>query len=328
MTTGAYSPDWDQRRARLSDLRLQAALHRFVRGRLNGGDAEDVVQDTLADALEATRAPEDSTELRKWVFGIARRKVADLWKCRGRHAPLRDEEGVQPSDNEADAVDLVRWAQREIGDFPEDQRTLRWMVREGLFGETLASIAVESGLPAAQVRQRVSRLRRLLRSKWVIQLGLAAMTVVLLAVGWSTVVERPYEPVRPDGVAVRPDGVAVLDPRIQKATKLRSDAEAACSTGDWFMCEQSLDEAKALDPDGERATWVMRLRELLVRLRAPSPAPLPTTEHAPTAPKETPAPEAPPTKPMGTRSPAPECPCTQSDPMCGCLPGMGRSVVP
>ena len=321
MTTGAYSPDWDQRRARLSDLRLQAALHRFVRCRLNGGDAEDVVQDTLADALEATRAPEDSTELRKWVFGIARRKVADHWKRRGRHAPLRDDEGIQPSESEVDVVDLVRWAQREVGDHPEDQRTLRWMVREGLFGETLASIAAESGLPAAQVRQRVSRLRRALRSKWIVQLGLAAMTVVLLAIGWSTVVERPYEP-------VRPDGVAVLEPRIQDATKLRSDAEAACSTGDWFMCEQSLDEAKAVDPDGERADLVMRLRELIVRLRAPSPAPLPKTEPTPTAPpQETPAPEGTAITPMGSPPPAAECPCTESDPMCGCLPGMGRSVV-
>jgi DNA-directed RNA polymerase specialized sigma24 family protein len=322
MTTGAYSPEWDLRRARLGDLRLQAALHRFVRGRLKGGDAEDVVQDTLADALEATRAPEDSTELRKWVFGIARRKVADHWSRRGRHAPLRDEEGVQPSDGEVDAVDLVRWAQREIGEHPEDQRTLRWMVREGLFGETLASIAAESGLPAAQIRQRVSRLRRVLRSKWAVQLGLAALTVVLLAIGWSAVVERPYEP-------VRPDGVAVLDPRIPEATKLRNDAEAACSTEDWVGCERSLDEAKAIDPDGERAEWVMRLRNLIVRLRTSSPAPLPTTAPAPTAPpKKAPAPDETSTKSRGAPPPAPECPCTESDPMCGCLPGMGRSVVP
>jgi hypothetical protein len=46
-----------------------------------------------------------------------------------------------------------------------ERETLGWLVREHN-GEQLAEIAEEAGIPAPAVRQRVSRLRRLLRARW------------------------------------------------------------------------------------------------------------------------------------------------------------------
>lgn len=313
MTTQAILREPSIRRVTLGDDGLHRALARFVSRRLPSGEAEDVVQDTLADALAAACAPSDPTELRRWVFGIARRKVADhLARSPNRGVPPLEHDGAVAPRGELDAVDLVRWAKQEVGDDPENLRTLGWMVREGLFGETLSSIAEESGLPALRVRQRVSRLRRLLRDKWTAQVG-AVMAVTMLVLAWWVSREAAEHP--------DPDAKALVEPSPLRAVALRADAESACATGDWGRCEAWLDEARRIDPDGEATPLVVRLRQLL---RSVSPPPAPTASepiptdvpirHAPKRPAVTPASEEP-------------CVCPDYDPMCGCLPGMGRSIV-
>jgi hypothetical protein len=44
---------------------------------------------------------------------------------------------------------------------------------------------------------------------------------------------------------------------------LRKDAFEACGRGHWAECERKLDDAKALDPDGERDPDVRNARKLL-----------------------------------------------------------------
>jgi hypothetical protein len=59
---------------------------------------------------------------------------------------------------------------------------LEWVVREHL-GEQLQDIAKENELSSEQVRQRVSRLRRQLRTQWQTKTKLAMLLVVLCAGG-------------------------------------------------------------------------------------------------------------------------------------------------
>src|SRR5690606_6384166 len=71
----------------LSDPALRNALLRFVRSRVPASEAEDIVQSVLTDALSAARAPEEPEELRRWVHGIARNKIADYHRRAGRELP-------------------------------------------------------------------------------------------------------------------------------------------------------------------------------------------------------------------------------------------------
>jgi DNA-directed RNA polymerase specialized sigma24 family protein len=321
MVSHVLSPEPSVRQLRLSDHDLRQSLVRFASKKLPDGDAEDIVQDTLTDALAAPWVPEDPVELRKWVFGIARRKVADhIARLPRRHLSAREHDGIELPLGELDAIELVRWARSEVEGNPEDVRTLGWMVREGLFGDKLASIAVETGLPAARVRQRVSRLRRTLRQRWAAQVGFAIAVVVLAMAWWGGAPSAPSDSPQPD------DGVLLATPA-RRATSLRQRAEVSCRDRNWAACESNLDEAKTLDPDGERSERVVQLREMLERAVV---APRPTTSGDVSPPESLQQHQAP--KPHGSTSPSggatPPCVCPEYDPMCGCLPGMGRSVVP
>ena len=58
----------------------------------NVEDAEDLTAEVYSAALNCSRKPVD--QLRAWIFGIARRKVADLRRKSGAPAlPLEDAEG-------------------------------------------------------------------------------------------------------------------------------------------------------------------------------------------------------------------------------------------
>src|SRR5688572_22453602 len=74
----------EDRATRLADPALYHSVRNFVRGRVPKADVDDVVQTTLADALAAAGAPEHPEEFRRWVFGIAHNKVADVFRRRKR----------------------------------------------------------------------------------------------------------------------------------------------------------------------------------------------------------------------------------------------------
>lgn len=164
-------------REALSDPALRRSLAAMVRRRVPANDAEDVAQTILCDALAAPGIPTDPEDLRRFVAGIARHKVADFHR-RARRSPaqpeLQDELSVAPAPLEARAL-LSRIASSLAGaSSSREQETLEWLVREHA-GEQLQTIAAETGLPAPAVRQRVSRLRRVLRAQWAHALALLAV---------------------------------------------------------------------------------------------------------------------------------------------------------
>lgn len=52
--------------------------------------ADDVVQETLLAALQSAAVYEGKAELRTWLIGILKHKMADHWRRSAREAPLPD----------------------------------------------------------------------------------------------------------------------------------------------------------------------------------------------------------------------------------------------
>jgi RNA polymerase sigma factor (sigma-70 family) len=171
--------------ARLADPDLTARLSHFVRTRVPEDDVKDIVQATIADALAAHEHPDGDEDIVRWVFGICRHKLVDWFRRMRREVPrdLEASEDAAPAESApTSAMDLMRWARKELPPGKENEQTLEWMLREG-DGEKLESIAAEANVPAPRVRQRVSRLRRYYKKKWAAQAAaVAALLLVALAI--------------------------------------------------------------------------------------------------------------------------------------------------
>jgi len=186
--------------AKLADPSLTAALSHFVRARVPEPEVQDIVQSTLTEALDADQHPDGDEDIVRWVHGICRHKVVDWFRRARREVPRDLESGEEVPVAAAEsapqsAMDLLRWAQKELPAGEENEKTLEWMLREGE-GEKLENIAAEANVPAPRVRQRVSRLRRYYKARWAAQAAaLAALLLIALAIALS--LRRRHDEVAP-----------------------------------------------------------------------------------------------------------------------------------
>ncbi|WP_437728492.1 RNA polymerase sigma factor [Sorangium sp. So ce861] len=289
MTTEPSAPAMNP----LAEPGVRRALEEFVRRRVPSGEVDDVVQTVLCDALASPARPADPTELRRWLLGIARHKVADHHRRSFREtaAELPDLPVGPPP---VEARELARWAEEQAAANRDGRQTLSWMAREGE-GEKLESIAAEEQVPAARVRQRVSRMRRWMRERWLAELAaalaLAILAIVIVRLLRSTR-DLPEVAPLPEPLPTLPSAPPVeapspperLDP-LERARSLRAEALRACDEAAWRRCLDQLDEADRLDPRGGAAPDVAAARErALDGLRAPTdkpPAPRPIQEQLP-----------------------------------------------
>jgi len=255
------------------------ALAAVVRRRVPARDAEDVVQAVLLEALVSTGRPAEPAAARRWIWGVARNKVADYHR-RGRRETFEPPELIAPERHDG-ADDLLRWA---IGELPPDAdaaHTLAWLMREA-DGETLEEIARGAKLPADQVRQRVSRMRRMFRARWAVVA--AAMGLVALIAFLATRKNAPrVQRGTPGAPWLAPDNDATA--RLERGRGLRARALEACADAHWTECVRGLDDARALDPAGDNSDTVRAAREAARRaLRVRPTAPVPRAQpraHAP-----------------------------------------------
>ncbi len=293
----------------LGSPEIRRMLSEFVRRRVPEADADDVVQTVLVEALSSERMPEERTELRKWLTGVARHKIADLHRKRGRERPEELPE-IETSPPPVEEHEMVRWAEREAKKSSKDaDATLRWMAREGE-GDKLEHIAAEEKLPAATVRQRVSRMRRWMKERWLAELTAAAMLGILAFVVYRFVLSpKSVEVVREDAPTPGPSSPLppVAPSPIERAAELRKQALPLC-TSDARACLQKLDEAKRLDATGDAAPEVQAGRKEAERALAPQtsavPVPDPTAVPQSSAVPQSTTPSVPPTaRPTATSLP-------------------------
>jgi RNA polymerase sigma factor (sigma-70 family) len=201
---------------KLADPSLTAALSHFVRARVPEPEVQDIVQSTLTEALDAAQHPDEDEDIIRWVHGICRHKVIDWFRRARREVPRDLESGEEAPVAAAEsapqsAMDLLRWAQKELPAGEENEKTLEWMLREGE-GEKLETIAAEANVPAPRVRQRVSRLRRYYKARWAAQTAaLAALLLIALAIALS--LRRRHDEVAPaPGPSLGPTSMPTAPP--------------------------------------------------------------------------------------------------------------------
>jgi DNA-directed RNA polymerase specialized sigma24 family protein len=210
--------------ARLADPDLTARLSHFVRTRVPEDEVKDIVQSTITDALAAEEHPEGDEDIVRWVFGICRHKLVDWFRRMRREVPrdLEANEDAAPAESApTSAMDLMRWARKELPPGKENEQTLEWMLREGE-GEKLETIAADANVPAPRVRQRVSRLRRYYKKKWAAQAAaVAALLAVVLAIVFALrrkeqqqVAPRPEPSFVPSALPPAPVGPPEVPPSL------------------------------------------------------------------------------------------------------------------
>jgi DNA-directed RNA polymerase specialized sigma24 family protein len=215
-------------RRALADAGVRRRIEEIVRRRVRPDAVEDVLHQVACDALASHVAPEDPAEVPRWLFAVTRNKVADHHRTCGRRAEAPLDPGRlvgRPAPLEARS--LLRQVIADASRHPRGAETMRWIAREA-DGERLDEVAREAALPPATVRQRVSRMRRWLRKRWlheallVAAAGLVAVLVLCSRAPRATIpiVADPLDDPRATAAAalegqwrvVRVEPDAALDP--------------------------------------------------------------------------------------------------------------------
>ena len=256
MNTGSPSPlDGPA----LDDPALHAWLRSYVRRRVASDEADDLVQAILCAALEARQRPADATGLRRWLTGVARHLIARHYEA-SRSTRRGDDEAPEPEQAPPpfEERSLVRWAALQAEAVAHGPETLDWMAREGE-GEKLEAIAREAELPSARVRQRVSRLRRWMKGRYLAELALASSLALALAWLWTRREPKEAPKVLDDAPIASASATSPAEVG-EAARRQREAAGRLCERHDWAGCLEALDAAKGLDPAGDEAPAVRDLR--------------------------------------------------------------------
>ena len=263
---------------RVADARLKKALDGWIRGRVPRADAPDMVQNVLA-ALLAHAHPPDTVD---GLIALGRRMLQhDLIDHYRHRETVRGVEVCALDDQHAETVAPAAPAEAWDGfDVAKRARLVNALVARGQLtdadvevleradAEGYPALAAELGTTDQALRVRAHRKRALLRQGWAryAAYGSGLAVVVFLVVSfWD----------RPENVgAPNPGpGPAHHEPAApERAAALRAAASKACADSQWRDCLDRLDEARALDPAGDRAVQNLRdeARAALQPRQAPS----------------------------------------------------------
>ena len=295
----------------LADPELRRSLTRMARRGVPPQEVEDIVQEALTEALSAQVELREPRHLRGWLGGVIRHKVVDFHRRNRREILDTPPDPPLPPD-ERTAPDLLRWAEGNLPGGKSDQQTFEWLLREG-DGERLEEIARSEAMPAERVRQRVARLRRHLRERWAAELAAALAAACFGAIFWLLLrplppapIAAPLDPPRPRPAPEAP---------AHRAERLRRQALDRCSAGAHRDCLDGLEQAAALDPEGDRRPDVQEAR----RKATPS-LPLPPPSPPPSAPQGASRfGKVNPGRLTSDTAPSGRCICPKGDPLCSCF---------
>ena len=146
-------------------IQISGRLRAYLRRRMQSlpDEVEDLVQETLL-AVHLQRGTHDpSVPVSRWVLAIARHKLIDLWRRRGRREALHE-----PLDDVAEAALPAVWdelpVQRDLaallGGLPAAQQAAITLIK--LEGLSVAEASQRSGVSVAALKVQVHRgLKRL-----------------------------------------------------------------------------------------------------------------------------------------------------------------------
>ena len=142
--------------------REQSRLRNFIRRRVvDREDAEDILQDVFYELVEAYRMMKPVEQVTAWLFRVARNRITDLFRKRGREA-LRNEPARTTEDGEKlqledllpspDAGPEAAYARsillEEVGaaldELPDEQREV--FIAHELMGYSFKEIAAQTGV--------------------------------------------------------------------------------------------------------------------------------------------------------------------------------------
>jgi RNA polymerase sigma-70 factor (ECF subfamily) len=159
------------------DRRYRPILMGYLRRMgLDSTDAADVAQDTLASFVKDYRRQRyDRTNgrLRSWLIGIARCRLADQQRLRGRRRELRGDSAMHdlPDDVESEAIWEAEQRQyifeQAVGELRRttrfNERTLEAFERIALRQEPVAVVSREMGLTPQEIYNAKNRVVERLR---------------------------------------------------------------------------------------------------------------------------------------------------------------------
>lgn len=127
--------------------------------------AEDILQETMAKALQAHASFVPGTNLAAWLYTIARNQYFSV--CRRLRREVDDPEGdyvasLPAVDNPEQAI-IVSQALDAVDALPKDMRKAVRLV--GMWGYSYQEAAGEVGVPIGTIKSRVGRARLLLRDE-------------------------------------------------------------------------------------------------------------------------------------------------------------------
>ncbi len=153
---------------------VSALVHTLaLRALRNAADAEDVTQATFVSAWRGReRFDPERGDLRGWIVGIAKRRIADALDARTREARRLTavKDAVEPavSDGEAEAVEIAY----EIEALGDPKRTI---VSLAFYeGATHEQIAERLEMPLGTVKSHLRRSLITLRRRWEVRDGQAS----------------------------------------------------------------------------------------------------------------------------------------------------------
>jgi RNA polymerase sigma-70 factor (ECF subfamily) len=148
------------------------AVYRFLHHRLDRREAvDDLVQEVFLAAWRSLDRFRGESEVRTWLLGIARHKLADHYRSRLRGTDLAFEAGEadEPSvafdgDERLDAGRLEGRARRTLGKLPDAYRAaLLWRYWDE---RPTAEIAALTGQTEKAVERLLDRARKLFKRRW------------------------------------------------------------------------------------------------------------------------------------------------------------------
>jgi DNA-directed RNA polymerase specialized sigma24 family protein len=204
-------------RAFLARVDTMRDVRAIVAARVPATNVDDLVQDSLREALEAAdRAPPHRADaLGAWVAAIARRVVADFLEQRARRAkyqgPMpREEDDVErpePSSDPRESDDdqeevhtwLVRhWLEQQVADHPRDKETFEILLEHARDARTYQEIADARGLTLPALTSRIHEFKykyvpryKRWRNRAILLVLLGAAVIVAVIVMW--LLRRPPE---------------------------------------------------------------------------------------------------------------------------------------